>query len=114
MRTFKLALLLLLALVAPAAAQVPEAFSNYVLGLQPAAPLTGTATMWAFQGTARTATPNQILGVMTGDCTYGITIVCTKTNGTAFTPAATTPGGVSCSGTPTSNFATVNGVVTHC
>lgn len=82
----------LLALAAqPVNAQTTQTWSSYVLGLQPAAAVIGTEKIPLMQSnTPRTATPQQILGAIAGDCTFTSSIICTKTNGQGFAQSATT------------------------
>jgi hypothetical protein len=54
---------------------------------------------------------NGNVGIGTTNPGYNLQVVGT-TSATAYAAGATL--GVSCSGTPTSSFASVNGIVTHC
>lgn len=96
MKTVRVALLLACAWLiglTPALAQAPVTFSTYVTGLTTASSLVGTERIVGLQGGGMVAlTPDQILGQMSGDCALASppSIVCTKTNGVAFAPSATT------------------------
>jgi hypothetical protein len=72
-------------------AQTTETYSNYILGLPSAGALVGNERIGMVQGgTAKVTSPQQILGMLNGDCTFVASIVCVSTNGVAFAASATT------------------------
>jgi hypothetical protein len=76
----------------PALAQQTQ-LSTYMTSLAPAGSVIGTERMFALQtGVWKTLTPYQILSGVSGDCTIASppSIICTKANGVAFAPSATT------------------------
>ncbi|WP_036048708.1 hypothetical protein [Bradyrhizobium sp. Tv2a-2] len=75
---------------APALAQTTETYTAYILGLQSVGALVGNERIGAVQGgTSKATSPQQILGMINGDCSFSASIICTKTNGVAFAPSAT-------------------------
>lgn len=93
--TARIALLFMSAWLASAGSALAQTtpFATYVSGLPAASSITGAEKLFALQvGVAKTVTPLQILGKVTGDCSIGAppAIVCTKFNGVNFVASATT------------------------
>lgn len=90
MKKHYIALLGLLLSGSPLHAQTTETYSAYVLGLPSASSLVGTEKIPTIQSSqSKTTTPQQILGILHGDCTFVSSIICTKTNGQSFAASAT-------------------------
>ncbi|WP_024516865.1 hypothetical protein [Bradyrhizobium sp. Tv2a-2] len=84
-----LALGLIAVATQPLRAQTFQNYSSYVLGLPPVAFLVGNEKFAVIQSTQpRSATAQQILGAINGDCHFTSSIICDRSNGAPFAPSA--------------------------